>query len=248
MALKTFNPAATGDLWSTAAAWGGSLPVNGDSFVIAPGKTCYMDTDLSAMSSGMIAGAVSGVLTGPLTTGSGYLKFNGGAAQDLTIGATGQLIFGTSESSPAATGIRFTIDLGALSEIRIVAGAQIKLHPTLPTTRYVQLTTAIASGATALQLSVAASSLQNDYWRVGDYLAICGQTTNTTLYKSLTSISSFGTGYQVNIASGASSGYNASAYVINLSSNMMIIGNRTSNSEYMFETNYISAKIGRAHV
>lgn len=240
MAVKTFNPAGTSDNWSTAAAWGGVVPADGDSFVISAGKTCYMDTDTSGFATGLIAGTINGTLSGPNGAGTGYIKMDGVAAHDITISANGALVHGTSKASPAAANSIFKIHLGVNSEIYATGNDRtIRLYPTMKTYRHVRLASDAASSATAIVVDQTNATLQADGWQVGDYICLARPTTTSSPSQNLLTIASWGGGSTINVTGSITATSITGSYVVNHSSNIMIFSTSTSGtSEGVFSMGY----------
>jgi hypothetical protein len=237
MAIKTFNPASSTDNWSTAAAWGGAIPVDGDSFIIAAGKTCYMDVSQSAMATGMIAGTINGTLSGPNGAGTGYLKMDGVATHDITIASGGSLIHGASESAQAPANSIFKIWLGDRSEINCsYNNAAIKLNATWPAHRHVRLASDASNGASAVIVDQTNAVLQADGWQVGDYIVAVKNCTSTTPTVQMFTLTSWGGGSTINLSGTLSAAYITGCYLINITSNIQILTARTSaaGSEYCF--------------
>jgi len=244
MAIRTFNPSGSSDNWSTASAWGGTIPADGDSFIISAGKTCYMDVDQSAMATGMIAGTVNGTLCGPNGAGTGVLKMDGVGGHDLTIASNGSLIHGASKSSPAPSNSVFKILLGTASEIKVAGNDRtVKLHPTVKSIRYARLLNDASSGTNTITLDRTLGEVSADGWAAGDYVCVCRPTTTGNTSDQLFTISAIGGGSSSDPAvlqlSGTLNALTpAGCYVINHSSNIMILTTRSSGTECVFDCNY----------
>lgn len=199
-----------------------------------------MDVDQSAMATGMVAGTVNGILSGPNGAGTGYLKMDGVAGHDITIASNGSLLHGASKASPAAANSIFKIHLGAASEHKVANNDRtVKLHPTMKTIRHCNLASDAASSATAIVTDKTNAELQADGWAVGDYISIARPTTNTSPNQQLFTIASWGGGSTINLAGGTLNAiYITGSYVVNHSSNIMILTTRTSGSECAFDCNY----------
>jgi hypothetical protein len=240
MPAKTFNPAGASDNWSTAAAWGGSIPADGDSFTITAGKTCYMDTDQSTMGTGMIAGTINGTLRGPNGNGLGYLKMSGTAGQDITVASNGSIIHGDSKVSPAISGSYLTINLGTASEI--YAGGSdrtIQLYPTMKTIRHIRLAADAPSGSPSIVADQTNAALQADGWKEGDYLSIARPTTSSSPNAQLLTILSWGGGSTINLSIPLAGGtFISGSYAVNHSSNIKILTSRTAGTEAAINCNY----------
>jgi len=238
MAVRTFNPSGSADNWSTASAWGGSIPADGDSFVISAGKTCYMDVDQSAMAIGMVAGTVNGVLAGPNGAGTGILKMDGVAGHDITVGAGGAIIHGTP-AAPAAASSVFKISLGAASEIYLSGNDRtFQMWPVQKTFKWVKLASDASSGSSAIVVDQTNAILQADGWAVGDYLCVVRQTTTGTQQQQLFTIASWGGGSTINLSGTLAASTLAGCHVVNHSSSGMILTARTSGSEAALYCNY----------
>lgn len=230
MAVKTFNPAGSADNWSSASAWGGSAPADGDSFVIAAGKTCYMNVDQSGMTIGMVAGTVNGTLRGPNGAGLGYLKMDGVAGHDITIASGGSLIHGT-QASPAAANSIFKISLGAASEIYAAGNDRtVQLWPTVKTYRVVRLTAQTNSGSSVITVDRTNAELQADGWQVGDYICVSRPATTSTPQQQLFTISAWGGGSAITLSGTLAADAIIGCYVANHSSNIMILTARAAGS------------------
>jgi len=240
MAVKTFNPSGASDNWSTASAWGGSLPVDGDSAIISSGKLCYMDTDLSGFATGLIAMTVNGTLSGPNGAGTGYIKMDGVAGHDITISSGGTIQHGVSQASPAGSTSIFKINLGTASEIKALGNDRtVKLYPTMKTIRHCNLISDAAAGSSAIVTDKTNAQLQADGWSVGDYISVCRPTTNSSPNQQLFTIQSWGGGSTINLSSTLTGGtYIAGSYVVNHTSNIMILTTRTSGSECAIDCGY----------
>lgn len=159
MATKTFNPAASSDHWSTAAAWGGTLPVDNDDCIIATGKTCIFDADLSGFATGIASLTVTGEFEADVS-GTLYLKCKG------AIGGVGSFKAGTVGTPLTNT---FIIDLAGNGYFNLTSGLLVELYCTEPLYGHALLSADEASGQTVLSVD---RDITTSGWNAGDPLGI----------------------------------------------------------------------------
>jgi hypothetical protein len=169
MTAKTFTSAGVNNLWSNAANWGGTAPVDNDSVTIPTGQTCEFDVDMS--NAGTWPNGIDGLTitsTGVLKlsrTTSGYLKIK--AAKTIT--GTGTFDCGASAGDAIPFAVKHTVTGGAGWYINGASGLTMTVYAAEPAIKTILLTALEPIGETAIAV---ATSVVGDIWADGDIIHI----------------------------------------------------------------------------
>lgn len=177
MAAISSNGTGGGN-WSSTATWaGGVLPVSGDSVTIVLGDTVTFDVDQSGFAAGLAALTINGTLQSSTTAGSYVLKMDGTGGHDISFGASGQLLAGSS-GTPLPTATVFTINLNGASKINNANGL-VALFCTQPTYLAAVLSAQANAAATTLSYTQAV--------RASDFAVVSADLTTDTYWGAIAS-------------------------------------------------------------
>ncbi len=248
MAVKTI---AQSGLSSDPATWGGSLPVDGDSWVIAEGRTLTFNQDLSAWTIGvdgiLIEGSEAGTparLTVAELPGAYFLPLKTGKSvvgDDRNY--SGQFYIGTRQT-PYPYACQFTLQaLAGTTSLINHSYLDTQIFCDNPINRYVILTAQASAGTYVL--AVDRDLTQDKFWRAGDSIVIANRYTAT--FNSQRATITAVTPTTITIDAPLNANYVAGAHVVTTARNVRLLHNVASSLPYTVQGGgYNNTSFGKA--